>query len=182
MGTLYSPRRMGVSRSLPNQGDFTMFFTFVKLILLPSALGLVHFPPVQVSKELRFCEDEVKALTKDPESDAYIDQILANLATVILENGLDPATLPDADTGFSDTILGITLPRLCPSVQWALLATVDNPQNWRDKLHRRRDQSPTHSQRWGGGPHRPLRCLSGVHGNRGVSWDHGRHRRLWNIH
>merc|ERR1712130_628925 len=156
-----------VSRSLPNQGDFTMFFTFVKLILLPSALGLVHFPPVQkVSKELRFCEDEATSLTNDPESDAYIDQILANLATVILENGLDPATLP----------------RLCPSVQWALLATVDNPQNWRDKLHRRRDQSPTHSQRWGGGPHRPLRCLSGVHGNRGVSWDHGRHRRLWNIH
>ena len=27
-------------------------------------------------------------------------QILANLATVIIENGLDPATLPDADTGF----------------------------------------------------------------------------------
>ena len=61
------------------------------------------------------------------------------------------------------------------------------------------------SQCWGGGPHRPLRCLSGVHGHRGklesnfsffkilnsfpspfllsgVSWDHGRHRRLWNIH
>merc|ERR1711936_1310891 len=47
-------------------------------------------------------------LSSDPESDAYIDQILANLATVIIENGLDPATLPDADTRFSDTILGIT--------------------------------------------------------------------------
>merc|ERR1712226_607534 len=46
--------------------------------------------------------------SSDPESDAYIDQILANLATVIIENGLDPAPLPDADTGFSDTILGIT--------------------------------------------------------------------------
>merc|ERR1712212_213629 len=86
-----------------------MLFAAVKLLLLPSALGLVRFPPVQkVTRDLRFCEDDPTALSSDPESDAYIDQILANLATVIIENGLDPATLPDADTGFSDTILGIT--------------------------------------------------------------------------
>merc|ERR1712210_153956 len=94
---------MGVSRSLSNL-HHTMLFTVVKLLLLPSALGLVvRFPPVQ-----KVPEDAPKALSSDPESDAYIDQILANLATVIIENGLDPATLPDADTGFSDTILGIT--------------------------------------------------------------------------
>merc|ERR1712212_601701 len=86
-----------------------MLFAAVKLLLLPSALGLVRFPPVQkVPRDLRFCEDDPTALSSDPTSDAYIDQILANLATVIIENGLDPATLPDADTGFSDTILGIT--------------------------------------------------------------------------
>merc|ERR1711872_837598 len=87
----------------------TMLSPAVKLLLLPSALGLVRFPSVQkVPRELRFCEDDPIALSSDPESDAYIDQILANLATVMLENGLDPATLPDADTSFSDTILGIT--------------------------------------------------------------------------
>merc|ERR550534_3197656 len=81
-----------------------MLFTVVKLLLLPSALGLVvRFPPVQ-----KVPENAPRALSSDPESDAYIDQILANLATVIIENGLDPATLPDANTGFSDTILGIT--------------------------------------------------------------------------
>merc|ERR1711970_366268 len=87
----------------------TMLFAAVKLLLLPSALGLVRFPPVQkVPRDLRFCEDDPTALSSDPTSDAYIDQILANLATAIIENGLDPATLPDADTGFRDTILGIT--------------------------------------------------------------------------
>merc|ERR1712045_356903 len=93
---------MGVPRSLSNL-HHTMLFTVVKLLLLPSALGLVRFPRVQ-----KVPEDAPRALSSDPESDAYIDQILANLATVIIENGLDPATLPDADTGFSDTILGIT--------------------------------------------------------------------------
>merc|ERR1712241_1321955 len=86
-----------------------MMFAIVKLLLIPSALGLVRFPSLQkVGGDLRFCEDDATVLSSDPESDAYIDQILANLATVIIENGLDPAPLPDADTGFSDTILGIT--------------------------------------------------------------------------
>merc|ERR1712130_1082766 len=35
-------------------------------------------------------------------------QLCRAIQRVMLENGLDPATLPDADTGFSDTILGIT--------------------------------------------------------------------------
>merc|ERR1712172_200771 len=101
---------MGSVQELPKSAPAskictTMLFAAVKLILLPSALGLVRFPPVQkVPRELRFCEDDPTGLS----SDAYIDQILQNLATVIIENGLDPATLPDADTGFSDTILGIT--------------------------------------------------------------------------
>ena len=80
-----------------------------------------------------------------------------------------------------------------PAVQREVLATVDNPPNRRYQLHRRRDQSPAHrwtlgisiielsswddqlgmtiivisSQHRGGGPHCPLRCLSGVHGHRG---------------
>merc|ERR1712107_769362 len=99
---------MGVWRSLPKQGH-AMLSTFVKLLLLSSALGLVRFPRVQVSQDIQISDEEdAKVLSNDPESDAYIDQILANLATTIIENGLDPATLPDADTGFSDTILGIT--------------------------------------------------------------------------
>ena len=110
-----------------------MLFAAVKLLLLPSALGLVRFPPVQVvliedgcsfsshskcsvslweydfshlitctmhmgikvnmyvfscgcvlcelsnlqkvPKELRFCEDDPTALSSDPTSDAYIDQV-----------------------------------------------------------------------------------------------------------
>merc|ERR1712180_50528 len=92
------------------QESFAMFASkVVQLLLLPSALGLVRFPRVQVSQDLQISDEEdAKVLSNDPESDAYIDQILANLATTIIENGLDPATLPDADTGFSDTILGIT--------------------------------------------------------------------------
>jgi len=84
------------------QESFAMFASkVVQLLLVPSALGLV-------SQDLQISEGDAKVLSNDPESDAYIDQILANLATTIIENGLDPATLPDADTGFSDTILGIT--------------------------------------------------------------------------
>merc|ERR1711872_354253 len=91
------------------QESFAMFASkVVQLLLVPSALGLVRFPRVQVSQDLQISEEDAKVVSNDPESDAYIDKILANLATTIIENGLDPATLPDADTGFSDTILGIT--------------------------------------------------------------------------
>merc|ERR1711953_835044 len=89
------------------QESFAMFASkVVQLLLLPSALGLVRFPRVQVSQDLQISEEDAKVLSNDPESDAYIDKILANLATTIIENGLDPATLPDADTGFSYTIEG----------------------------------------------------------------------------
>eukprot|EP00091_Calanus_sinicus_P004556 TRINITY_DN1489_c0_g1_i11.p1 TRINITY_DN1489_c0_g1~~TRINITY_DN1489_c0_g1_i11.p1 ORF type:complete len:229 (-),score=61.07 TRINITY_DN1489_c0_g1_i11:106-792(-) len=44
----------------------------------------------------------------DPFSDDYIDKILENLRNVIIENNMDPMELPPLDTGFSDTILGIT--------------------------------------------------------------------------
>merc|ERR1712004_848886 len=90
------------------QESFAMFASkVVQLLLVPSALGLVRFPRVQVSHDLQISEEDAKVLSNDPESDAYIDKILANLATTIIENGLDPATLPDADTGFSDTSFAI---------------------------------------------------------------------------
>ena len=68
----------------------------VQLLLLPSALGLVRFPRVQVFVVfafLRLCfsflklslkvsqdlqisdEEDAKVLSNDPESDAYIDQV-----------------------------------------------------------------------------------------------------------
>ena len=51
---------------------------------------------------------DVRTILGDPQSDAYIDQILENLRQMILDEGLDPMTLPDLESGFSDTILGIT--------------------------------------------------------------------------
>ena len=51
---------------------------------------------------------DVRTSLGDPQSDAYIDQILENLRQMIMEQGLDPMDLPDLETGFSDTILGIT--------------------------------------------------------------------------
>ena len=51
---------------------------------------------------------DVRTSLGDPQSDAYIDQILENLRQMIMEQGLDPMALPDLETGFSDTILGIT--------------------------------------------------------------------------
>merc|ERR1712203_1084586 len=64
---------------------------------------------------------DVKTILGDPQSDAYIDQILENLRQMILEQGLDPMELPDLETGFSDTILGIT---------WHGSATLRNGQFW----------------------------------------------------
>merc|ERR1711872_723435 len=99
------------------QESFAMFASkVVQLLLLPSALGLVRFPRVQVSQDLQISEEDAKVLSNDPESDAYIDQILANLATVIIENGLDPATLPDADTGFTSFTVEGTKVRLTANI------------------------------------------------------------------
>merc|ERR1712189_82492 len=49
-----------------------------------------------------------KTLVGDPQSDAFIDEVLKNLRQMIIDNGWDPIDLPDLETGFSDTILGIT--------------------------------------------------------------------------
>merc|ERR1711970_855815 len=45
---------------------------------------------------------------RDPSSDEYIDKILENLRNLVIEEHMDPMDLPDLETGFSDTILGIT--------------------------------------------------------------------------
>merc|ERR1712055_1231649 len=45
---------------------------------------------------------------RDPSSDEYIDKILENLRNLVIEENMDPMDLPDLETGFSDTILGIT--------------------------------------------------------------------------
>merc|ERR1712133_246982 len=44
---------------------------------------------------------------RDPSSDDYIDKILSNLRDVIINNGLDPSTLPDQTAEFSKHVLGI---------------------------------------------------------------------------
>ena len=75
----------------------------VQLLLVPSALGLVRFPRVQVFAFLRICfsflklslkvsqdlqisEGDAKVLSNDPESDAYIDKVsfyLHQLLTIV---------------------------------------------------------------------------------------------------
>ena len=51
---------------------------------------------------------EPRSWLGDPQSDAYIDEILNNLRQMIMDNNWDPIELPPLETGFSDTILGIT--------------------------------------------------------------------------
>jgi len=57
---------------------------------------------------VRLQNKDPKAILGDPSSDEYIDMILENLRKYIMDNNLDPMGLPDLETGFSDTILGIT--------------------------------------------------------------------------
>ena len=71
-------------------------------------LILVSCLLVQACQGLALARTDVRTILGDPQSDAYIDQILENLRQMIQEQGLDPMTLPDLETGFSDTILGIT--------------------------------------------------------------------------
>jgi len=78
------------------------------LLLLPGTLALYRLPQEVVARVAPVEVDVPRVVAGDPSSDAYIDQLLANLREVIVEEGLDPATLPNADTSFSDTILGIT--------------------------------------------------------------------------
>merc|ERR1711953_693052 len=84
-------------------------------------LILVSCLLVQACQGLALARTDVRSTLGDPQSDAYIDQILENLRQMIQEQGLDPMTLPDLETGFSDTILGIT---------WHGSATLRNGQFW----------------------------------------------------
>merc|ERR1711953_896468 len=84
-------------------------------------LILVSCLLVQACQGLALARTDVRSILGDPQSDAYIDQILENLRQMIQEQGLDPMTLPDLETGFSDTILGIT---------WHGSATLRNGQFW----------------------------------------------------
>merc|ERR1712241_1655308 len=91
-------------------GSLKMFnLILVSCLLIPACQGLEGG------------RTDVKTILGDPQSDAYIDQILENLRQMIQEQGLDPMTLPDLETGFSDTILGIT---------WHGSATLRNGQFW----------------------------------------------------
>ncbi|XP_069987458.1 uncharacterized protein [Penaeus vannamei] len=45
---------------------------------------------------------------KEDSLNNYIDMVMENLQILIVENGYDPAPLPNATTGFSDTVLGVT--------------------------------------------------------------------------
>merc|ERR1712176_165443 len=73
----------------------TAVFAFL-LLTASNGLSLTKTDGVQVPK------------LGDPFSDNYIDEVLANLRDMVITNNLDPADLPDAETGFSDTVLGIT--------------------------------------------------------------------------
>merc|ERR1711997_810928 len=76
---------------------------------------------IQASHGLEAGGTDVKTILGDPQSDEYIDQILENLRQMIMDQGLDPMDLPDLETSFSDTILGVT---------WHGSATLRNGQFW----------------------------------------------------
>ena len=69
-------------------------------------LSLIILSSLMVQASLCQERTDVRTILGDPQSDAYIDQILENLRQMILDQGLDPMVLPDLETGFSDTILG----------------------------------------------------------------------------
>ena len=78
------------------------------LLILACLLGISQALVRVKSADHVVGEAGVRSVLGDPASDAYIDQVLDNLRQVIAEQGLDPASLPDLETGFSDTVLGIT--------------------------------------------------------------------------
>ena len=45
---------------------------------------------------------------RDDASDEYIDQVLEAVRQLVIDEGLDPASLPEEEVSFSETILGIT--------------------------------------------------------------------------
>jgi len=67
-------------------------------LVLVSPQDYASLSPAPVSLPLK---------VRDPSSDDYIDKILSNLRDVIINNGLDPATLPDQTAEFSKHVLGI---------------------------------------------------------------------------
>merc|ERR1711915_1043773 len=73
-----------------------LMHTLFAFLLVQSALSLTLTKKNELQK------------SGDPFSDNYIDQVLANLRDMVIAENLDPADLPNADTGFSDTVLGIT--------------------------------------------------------------------------
>jgi len=73
------------------------------LVLLPPSL-LVDFKDMIMAIKT----NEPYTKTNDQFSDNYVDEVLANLRERIITENLDPAELPNTETGFSDTILGIT--------------------------------------------------------------------------
>jgi len=91
------------------------------LLILACLLGISQALVRVKSADHVVGEAGVRSVLGDPASDAYIDQVLDNLRQVIAEQGLDPASLPDLETGFSDTVLGIT---------WHGTAWLRNGQLW----------------------------------------------------
>ena len=116
---------------------------------------------IQASHGLEGDRTDVKTILGDPESDAYIDQILENLRQMILDQGLDPMDLPDLETGFSDTILGITwhgsatviIPPTSPpsrshlclaAEERSVLGSRQHREDWRHQLHCGRQRHRAH--------------------------------------
>merc|ERR1719285_823062 len=64
--------------------------------------------PQQVVKRLSPLEP-VGEGEGDPSSDKYIDEILANLREIIIQEEMDPSSLPDEEAHFSKHIMGITV-------------------------------------------------------------------------
>ena len=95
----------------------------VSALLIATLLRSSHGFTIQLQDDTE-AVSEPRTFLADPQSDAYIDMILENLRQVggrkifdssskifcqlILDENMDPMDLPDLETGFSDTVLGIT--------------------------------------------------------------------------
>ena len=98
----------------------------VSVLLIATLLCSSHGFTIQLQDDTE-AVSEPRTFLADPQSDAYIDMILENLRQVerskifnssskiffppcqlILDENMDPMDLPDLETGFSDTVLGIT--------------------------------------------------------------------------
>jgi len=79
----------------------------VSVLLIATLLCSSHGFTIQLQDDTE-AVSEPRTFLADPQSDAYIDMILENLRQLILDENMDPMDLPDLETGFSDTVLGIT--------------------------------------------------------------------------